>query len=53
MRRSRLTILAYLIIATPCIVQANEPDAHVTIDVQAAGRPVPKTLYGIFFEDIN
>ncbi|HEY4232122.1 MAG TPA: alpha-L-arabinofuranosidase C-terminal domain-containing protein [Lacipirellulaceae bacterium] len=35
------------------VAQAAEPDATVTIDMKSAGRPVPKTLHGIFFEDIN
>ncbi len=40
-----------LIAAAPCV--AEEPAARVTIDVAATGRPVPRTLFGLFFEDIN
>ena len=32
---------------------AAAADARVTIETQSAGRPVPPTLFGLFFEDIN
>jgi alpha-L-arabinofuranosidase/glucose/arabinose dehydrogenase len=35
------------------VVHGAEPDARITIDTRAAGTPVPRTLHGVFFEDIN
>ena len=45
------------LICGPCIfssmAEAAEPAASLAIDVDAVGTPVPPTLHGLFFEDIN
>ncbi|MDO4759084.1 MAG: alpha-L-arabinofuranosidase C-terminal domain-containing protein [Rikenellaceae bacterium] len=41
-----------LALASLCAAQATEP-ARLTIDAAADGHPIAKTMYGLFFEDIN
>lgn len=42
-------MLASLILS----LAAQAPTAHIGIDATQLGHPVPKSLYGIFFEEIN
>lgn len=56
MRRFTSIPLAMLVFATSLTAQPEEPNAPVatvTIDGTAAGRPMPATLFGIFFEETN
>lgn len=41
-----------LALASLCAAQATEP-ARLTVDASADGHPIAKTMYGLFFEDIN
>jgi alpha-L-arabinofuranosidase len=42
-----------LVASIGVVAHGAEPKARITIDTCAAGTPVPATLHGIFFEDIN
>ncbi len=46
----------YLFVASAAlavIATGAQPEARLTLDLEKKGHAVPKTLYGIFFEDIN
>ena len=51
--RWRFVHWACLVLAMPIVARGAEPEVRVTVDVNAAGVPVPRTLHGVFFEDIN
>jgi hypothetical protein len=42
-----------LSLAPPIVARAMKPEVQLTVDVNAAGVPVPRTLHGDFFEDVN
>ncbi|UQU67923.1 alpha-N-arabinofuranosidase [Couchioplanes caeruleus] len=57
MSRSRLlataAAAALLITAAGVPARAADPDYTITVDPRATGPALPRSLYGVFFEDIN
>ena len=49
MKQALILVTALLSIA----VLAQQPSLQATVHVDRPGHAIPKTLYGIFFEDIN
>src|SRR6185503_10519866 len=48
-RMTRMTRIFFTVFLLVAFVQAQD----VTVQVDKPGAPVPKTLFGLFFEDIN
>lgn len=46
-------LAASLLVAALAATAAAEPTVKISVDAGASGTPVPPTLHGIFFEDIN
>ncbi|MBW6440285.1 carbohydrate binding domain-containing protein [Actinoplanes hulinensis] len=42
-----------LAVAPPVAAVAVEPDYTITVNPDATGAAIPKSMYGVFFEDIN
>ncbi|MEU4619916.1 alpha-L-arabinofuranosidase C-terminal domain-containing protein [Actinoplanes sp. NPDC023801] len=42
-----------LAVSPPVVAYAAEPDYTITVDPAATGAAIPKSMYGVFFEDIN
>ncbi|WP_045741779.1 alpha-L-arabinofuranosidase C-terminal domain-containing protein [Actinoplanes rectilineatus] len=42
-----------LAVSPPVAAQAVEPDYTITVDSGATGASIPRSMYGVFFEDIN
>src|SRR5688500_4879607 len=42
-----------LAVAPPVAANAVEPDYTITVNPAATGASIPKSMYGVFFEDIN
>ncbi|BBH71411.1 alpha-N-arabinofuranosidase [Actinoplanes sp. OR16] len=42
-----------LAVSPPVAAHAVEPDYTITVDPAATGAAIPKSMYGVFFEDIN
>ena len=46
-------LLSIVFLAVSANAFAQQPPLHVTVRADLPGHAIPKTLYGIFFEDIN
>jgi alpha-L-arabinofuranosidase len=42
-----------LAVSPPVVAHAAEPDYTITVNPDATGAAIPKSMYGVFFEDIN
>lgn len=45
-------VILHFVLALAVTAQATEP-ARLVVDTSAKGHPIAKTMYGLFFEDIN
>lgn len=45
-------VILHFVLALAVTAQATEP-ARLVVDASAKGHPIAKTMYGLFFEDIN
>src|SRR6266850_7332219 len=56
MKVSPRTSLAAKLLMVMCVIQAQfvfAQTGNITVQVDKPGAPIPKTLFGLFFEDIN
>src|SRR5689334_2594122 len=53
MQLRKLTLILFLVIALAQTQVAFAQTRNITVQVDKPGAAVPKTLFGLFFEDIN